>query len=103
MIMITRDRVITSNTSNTRIKSSRNADGDDNDDIIDAEDNDNDGNDKDDVNVDADGGGGGCLAALGTNTYSDTNLSSEENTNYFQSSYKNIYIQNTNTTNQSLF
>ena len=101
MIMITRDRVITSNTSNTRIKSSRNADGDDNEDIID--DNDNDGNDKDDVNVDADGGGGGCLAALGTNTYSDTNLSSEENTNYFQSSYKNIYIQNTNTTNQSLF
>ena len=95
MIMIT--RVI------TRIKSSRNADGDDNDDIIDAEDNDNDGNDKDDVNVDADGGGGGCLAALGTNTYSDTNLSSEENTNYFRSSYKNIYIQNTNTTNQSLF
>ena len=56
------------------------------------------------VVVDADDDdGGGCLAALGTNTYSDTNLSSEENTNYFRSSYKNIYIQNTNTTNQSLF
>ena len=33
------------------------------------------------VVVDADDDdGGGCLAALGTNTYSDTNLSSEENT-----------------------